>query len=142
MSERNPIFNNIEEKLRAMNLQPTYGVKSPWGRCRDLLSKMTPEQANWAVSQPSVKEAERQMREAFEAFLFENKKEEFALFGSGCYVPVINNYIDSLANVSREYTSHTQELEQKAARTDELERKLAELQSQIERQNEKNIRKI
>lgn len=136
MSERD-IFKTISDKVNSMNLDSGLQVsqilaQSPWRRCEELIRHMTPEQLSWSMSQPKVKEAEGKMKEAFDAYLFEKMREEFALFGGGCYVPYINEYIDSLGNVSQGYVSRTEQLEKEAERAQVLEKQLAELQAKVE----------
>lgn len=145
MSERDQIFQNIKDKAQGINMENAYAVnqmfsQSPWRRCEELMRHMTPEQLNWSVGQPKVKEAETKMKKAFEAFLFEKLREEFAFFGGGCYVPYISEYIDSLGSVSQGYVSRTEELEKEAGRAQELERQVMELQKQMaELQRSKKI---
>lgn len=136
MGERD-IFKTLSDKVNAMDIESNVHrnqilSQSPWRRCEELIRHMTPEQLSWSMTQPKVKEAEEKMREAFSAYLFERMREEFALFGGGCYVPYINEYIDSLGNVSQGYVSRTEQLEKEAERAQILEKQVAELQAQME----------
>lgn len=94
-----------------------------WKRLQDATSSIDMAQANWIMSQENVKTAYDNMITAFNHYLFEKFKSEFA--GLSPYQDIAGTYVDSILTTAQKYAKHTEQL---AKENEELKQRLKELE--------------
>jgi uncharacterized coiled-coil DUF342 family protein len=114
----------LQRKVR--ELEHETSKSSYWLKLSDECGKMSADQLNYVSTHEEVIKAKSQMMEAFNLYLFEKYKEEFAeaeMFKKYC-----DDYIDKIADVASNYsesiTKTLDENEKLKAKIAELERKL------------------
>jgi phage-related minor tail protein len=114
----------LEQKLKQLKTQPNN--TSYWQKLSDECSKMSADQLNYVSNNDEVTQAKSRMMEAFNLYLFERFKEEFAsteMF-TKCCDDYVDKIIDTASNYSESITKTLDENEKLKAKIAELERKL------------------
>lgn len=93
-----------------------------WKRLQDATNSIDMSQSNWIMSQESVKSAYGDLMQAFQHYLFERFKDDFA--GLPLYQDIISKYVDSVLSAAQGFAKRTEQLERENA---ELKKKLEEL---------------
>ena len=126
-------IESIEQKIK--QLENPANSTSYWQKLADMCNKMSADQLNFVQNSEEVTEAKNRMMEAFNLYLFETYKEQFAeneLFTKYC-----DEYIDTINDISVGYSdSITKTLDENAklkAKIKELERKLSNEKSDTKR---------
>ena len=96
--------------------------KNYFARLKDATGAMDISQVTWVMQQEAVKISYAEMLNAFNAYLFERFKEDFAAIKT--YQPVIDKYINTVINSAQKFSEHTKELESENER---LKQQIAEL---------------
>lgn len=119
----------LEQKLKQLE-QPKQ-KPSYWLKLSESCSKMSADQLNYVSNDEDVIQAKSRMMEAFNLYLFEKYKEEFA--ENEMFTKYCDDYIDKIADVANGYseniTKALSENEKLRAKIQELERKLSNAKS-------------
>ena len=119
----------LEQKLKQLE-QPKQ-KPSYWLKLSESCSKMSADQLNYVSNDEEVIEAKSRMMEAFNLYLFEKYKEEFA--ENEMFTKYCDDYIDKITDVASGYseniTKALSENEKLRAKIQELERKLSNAKS-------------
>ena len=119
----------LEQKLKSIE-QPKQ-KPSYWLKLSESCSKMSADQLNYVSNDEDVIQAKSRMMEAFNLYLFEKYKEEFA--ENEMFTKYCDDYIDKIADVANGYseniTKALSENEKLRAKIQELERKLSNAKS-------------
>lgn len=114
----------LEEKIKC--LDEKQGKTSYWLKLSDKCAKMSADQLKFVSTNDKVVEAKSKMMEAFNLFLFEKYKDEFA--SNEMFTHLCDQYIDTIADVSVEYTENiTKTLDENK----ELKAKIQQLQKEL-----------
>lgn len=97
-------------------------VTDQWKRLQDATANIDIAQAKWVMDQEVVRSSYESMMTAFNHYLFEKFKDEFA--GLSLYQDIVNKYVDSILTTAANYAKHTANLEKE---NEELKQKLQEL---------------
>lgn len=97
-------------------------VVDHWKRLQDATSSIDMSQSNWIMSQDNVKSAYGDLMQAFQHYLFERFKDDFA--GLPLYQDIISKYVDSVLAAAQGFAKRTAQLEKE---NEELKQKLQEL---------------
>lgn len=97
-------------------------VVDQWKRLQDATVSIDMSQSNWIMSQESVKAAHGDLMQAFQHYLFERFKDEFASLP--LYQDIVSKYVDSVLTAAQGFAKRTEQLERE---NEELKRKLEEL---------------
>ena len=119
----------LERKLK--ELETPVNKASYWQKLSDACAKMSSDQLNFVSNNDEVTEAKSRMMEAFNLYLFERFKEEFAtteMFAK-CCDDYVDKIIDTASNYSESITKTLDENEKLKAKIAELERKLSNAKS-------------
>ena len=117
----------LEHKLKELDKpKPSY-----WLKLSESCSKMSADQLNYVSNDEDVRQAKSRMMEAFNLYLFEKYKEEFA--ENEMFTKYCDDYIDKITDVASGYseniTKALSENEKLRAKIQELERKLSNAKS-------------
>ena len=119
----------LEQKLKQLE-QPKQKA-SYWLKLSEICSKMSADQLNYVSNDEEVIEAKSRMMDAFNLYLFETYKEQFA--ENEMFTKYCDDYIDKIADVASGYseniTKALSENEKLRAKIQELERKLSNAKS-------------
>lgn len=99
------------------NPKPSY-----WERLKDATNAMDESQKEYVMSQQPVINVYKSMMDAFNMFLFERFKDDFASVQT--FQPLIDKYVDTVITTAQGYGKHTVELEEE---NKQLKKKLEEL---------------
>lgn len=117
----------LEQKLK-QELETPASKSSYWQKLSDTCAKMSADQLNYVQNSEEVIGAKTQMMDAFNLYLFEKFKDEFA--GVEMFTKLCDNYQDIIADVAQKYSEGVaktlDENKELKARIKELERKLNE----------------
>jgi phage-related minor tail protein len=119
----------LERKLK--ELETPANKASYWQKLSDACAKMSADQLNFVSNNDEVTQAKSRMMEAFNLYLFERFKEEFAtteMFAK-CCDNYVDKIIDTASNYSESITKTLDENEKLKAKIAELERKLSNAKS-------------
>ena len=97
-------------------------VAEQWKRLQDATTSIDMSQSNWIMSQETVKSAYGDLMQAFQHYLFERFKDDFASLP--LYQDIISKYVDSVLAAAQGFAKRTEQLERE---NEELKRKLEEL---------------
>ena len=114
----------LERKLKELEIPANKA--SYWQKLSDACAKMSSDQLNFVSTHDEVIKAKSAMMEAFNLYLFERFKEEFAtteMFAK-CCDDYVDKIIDTASNYSESITKTLDENEKLKAKIAELERKL------------------
>lgn len=118
--------NIIKNQLENIRTQPQNFSNTIWTRLEDYIKNMSLEQKIYTNSQEEVKNANLELMQCFNQFLFDRFKNDFGSVEN--YKPFINKYIDIYIENSKGYKAKTQLLEEEnenlKKRLDELEKKI------------------
>ena len=119
----------LERKLK--ELETPVNKASYWQKLSDACAKMSADQLNFVSNNDEVTEAKSRMMEAFNLYLFERFKEEFATteMFTKCCDDYVDKIIDTANNYSESITKTLDENEKLKAKIAELERKLSNAKS-------------
>lgn len=97
-----------------------------WDRLKDATGAMDVAQVTWVMSQKEVKEAYDKLMAAFNSYIFERYKEDFAAIKA--YQPLVDNYINTIIKSAENFGQHTKDLE---AENEKLRQQIAELMKDV-----------
>lgn len=98
-------------------------VTDQWKRLQDATVSIDMAQATWIMSQEPVKSSYENMMTAFNHYLFEKFKDDFASLSP--YHDIVNTYVESILTTAQKYAKHTEQL---AKENEELKQRLKELE--------------
>ena len=114
----------LQQKVK--QLETPANNASYWQKLSDTCAKMSADQLNYVQNSEEVIQAKNRMMEAFNLYLFEKHKDEFAQVEM--FTKLCDDYQDTIADVSSHYAdSIAQTLDENKelrAKIKELERKL------------------
>ncbi|MBQ2396019.1 MAG: hypothetical protein II304_03095 [Bacteroidales bacterium] len=123
----------LEQKLKELEKPAT--KSSYWLKLSESCSKMSADQLNFVSNNDEVIQAKSRMMEAFNLYLFETYKEQFA--ENEMFTKYCDDYIDKINDIAISYSdSIAQTLDENAklkAKIKELERKLSNEKSETKR---------
>ena len=119
----------LEQRLK--ELETPANKSSYWQKLSDACTKMSADQLNFVSNNDEVTQAKSRMMEAFNLYLFERFKEEFATteMFTKCCDDYVDKIIDTASNYSESITKTLDENEKLKAKIAELERKLSNAKS-------------
>ena len=97
-----------------------------WERLKDATGAMDVAQITWVMSQKEVKEAYDRLMAAFNSYIFERYKEDFA--GIKAYQPLVDDYINTIIKSAEHFGQHAKDLE---AENEKLKQQIAELMKNV-----------
>ena len=123
-------IETLEQKLKQLEQKPASNA-SYWQKLSDTCAKMSADQLNYVQNSEEVLKAKSQVMEAFNLYLFERFKEEFATteMFTKCCDDYVDKIIDTASNYSESITKTLDENEKLKAKIAELERKLSNAKS-------------
>jgi hypothetical protein len=120
-------IKNLEQQLKSLESKTSTNSTGYWQILSSNCEKMSADQLNFINSNNKVIECKAKMMEAFNLFLFEKYKDDFAQVET--IRPICDEYINTILQVADEYgdvMKRTLEENKKLkARIEELERKNA-----------------
>jgi hypothetical protein len=122
-------INEIEQKISLLeHKEPPQKGTGYWQKLTTYCEKLSADQLNFINTNNMVMKKHRQLMKAFNLFLFERYKEEFAQVE--CMKPLCDEYIDTIEKCGAEYGENIKNTVEENAklknRITELERKLNE----------------
>ena len=119
-------IETLEQKLK--QLEQGTNKQSYWLKLSEACAKMSADQLNYVSNADEVINAKSKMMEAFNLYLFETFKEEFA--SNDMFTHLCDEYIDKITDVASNYSESIiktlDENEKLKAKIAQLERKLDE----------------
>ena len=94
-------IEQIEQKLKVLEANATTNKTSYWQRLIANCEKMSADQLKFIDTNKNVIEAKAKMMNAFNLYLFERFKEDFASVET--LQPICNEYIETILKTSDEY---------------------------------------
>lgn len=120
-------IKNLEQQLKSLESKTSTNSTGYWQILSSNCEKMSADQLNFINSNNKVIECKAKMMEAFNLFLFEKYKDDFAQ--AETIRPICDEYINTILQVADEYGDvmkrTLEENEKLKARIEELERKNA-----------------
>ena len=120
-------IKNLEQQLKSLESKTSTNSTGYWSILSSNCEKMSADQLNFINSNNKVIECKAKMMEAFNLFLFEKYKDDFAQVET--IRPICDEYINTILQVADEYGDvmkrTLEENEKLKARIEELERKNA-----------------
>lgn len=120
-------IKNLEQQLKSLESKTSTNSSGYWQILSSNCEKMSADQLNFINSNNKVIECKAKMMEAFNLFLFEKYKDDFAQVET--IRPICDEYINTILQVADEYGDvmkrTLEENEKLKARIEELERKNA-----------------
>lgn len=120
-------IKNLEQQLKSLESKTSTNSSGYWQILSSNCEKMSADQLNFINSNNKVIECKAKMMEAFNLFLFERYKDDFAQVET--IRPICDEYINTILQVADEYGDvmkrTLEENEKLKARIEELERKNA-----------------
>lgn len=120
-------IKNLEQQLKSLESKTSTNSTGYWQILSSNCEKMSADQLNFINSNNKVIECKAKMMEAFNLFLFEKYKDDFAQVET--IRPICDEYINTILQVADEYGDvmkrTLEENEKLKARIEELERKNA-----------------
>ena len=120
-------IKNLEQQLKSLESKTSTNSTGYWQILSSNCEKMSADQLNYINSNNKVIECKAKMMEAFNLFLFEKYKDDFAQVET--IRPICDEYINTILQVADEYGDvmkrTLEENEKLKARIEELERKNA-----------------
>ena len=120
-------IKNLEQQLKSLESKTSTNSTGYWQILSSNCEKMSADQLNFINSNTKVIECKAKMMEAFNLFLFEKYKDDFAQVET--IRPICDEYINTILQVADEYGDvmkrTLEENEKLKARIEELERKNA-----------------
>lgn len=120
-------IKNLEQQLKSLESKTSTNSTGYWQILSSNCEKMSADQLNFINSNNKVIECKAKMMEAFNLFLFERYKDDFAQVET--IRPICDEYINTILQVADEYGDvmkrTLEENEKLKARIEELERKNA-----------------
>lgn len=120
-------IKNLEQQLKSLESKTSTNSTGYWQILSSNCEKMSADQLNFINSNNKVIECKAKMMEAFNLFLFERYKEDFAQVET--IRPICDEYINIILQVADEYGDvmkrTLEENEKLKAKIQELERKNA-----------------
>ena len=116
-------IETLEQKLNELK---TPSKSSYWQKLSDCCSKMSADQFNYVSNNEEVIQTKSQMMDAFNLYLFEKYKEEFA--STDMFTKVCDDYLDKVIDVASNYSeSITKTLDE----NEKLKAKIAKLEKEL-----------
>ena len=120
-------IKNLEQQLKSLESKTSSNSSGYWQILSSNCEKMSADQLNFINSNTKVIECKAKMMEAFNLFMFEKYKDDFAQVET--IRPICDEYINTILQVADEYGDvmkrTLEENEKLKARIEELERKNA-----------------
>lgn len=120
-------IKNLEQQLKSLESKTSTNSTGYWQILSSNCEKMSADQLNFINSNNKVIECKAKMMEAFNLFLFEKYKDDFAQVET--IRPICDEYINTILQVADEYGDvmkrTLEENEKLKAKIQELERKNA-----------------
>lgn len=120
-------IKNLEQQLKSLESKTSTNSTGYWQILSSNCEKMSADQLNFINSNNKVIECKAKMMEAFNLFLFEKYKDDFAQVET--IRPICDEYINTILQVADDYGDvmkrTLEENEKLKARIEELERKNA-----------------
>lgn len=126
-------IDTLEQKLKTLEEKPLADKTGYWQRLSEHCSKMSADQLKYVNSNKEVSDTKNKMMEAFNLFLFEKYKEEFAQIET--MKPLCDGYITAILKACDEYSDV---LSRTLEECEELKKKLAKLEA---KQNDNNSKR-
>ena len=125
-------IEHIESKLKQLESKAQMNKMGYWHKLSAYCSNMSADQLKFINSNKAVVESYKKMMDAFNLFLFEKYKEDFAQLEE--VKPLCEHYINSVLNASDEYADVLIATQKE---NEELRKKIAELEKRQNGQNTK-----
>jgi hypothetical protein len=119
-------INEIEQKIFSLEHKAPTSEAGYWQKLTKYCEKLSADQLNFINKNKTVNENKRQLMEAFNLFLFERYKDEFAQIEG--MKPLCDKYINSIIECGTEYSNNVQKAVEENS---ELKNKIAELERKL-----------
>ena len=126
-------IETLEQKIKNLEEKPSTNEAGYWQKLSVYCQNMSADQLNFINSNKKVIEKQKKMMDAFNLFLFEKHKEEFAQIEQ--LKPLCEEYINAILSASDDYADVLKITKQE---NEELKKKILELErKQNDRSNTK-----
>lgn len=123
-------IQQLEQKLNSLKTAAASSNTSYWQKLSYVCEKLSADQLEYLNTNQEVISAKEKMMEAFNLYLFEKYKEEFAQVEK--LTPICDNYINTVISVSNNYTNVVKNT---LKENEELKNKIKELEKAINNDN-------